>query len=144
MKKISLIITMACLLIGCGNETSTDTVDGVEIQEKVIDIDISIMSEIMAYAQANNIATYPEEFLGDVIKIRGEYFREVQPLMDMDYSLVLLMDDTNCCQAFLEIELPSDAAYPNIGSYITVTGELKMKTIDGYEYPYIDVTDYQF
>ncbi len=57
----------------------------------------------------------------------------------MKFFAVLLMDETNCCMAFAEVELRDDIEYPQVGEECMIIGEVKTKMVDGVEYSYIDV-----
>lgn len=56
--------------------------------------------------------------------------------------MLLLLDDTNCCQGVLEFLLPEGVEYPEVGTTIMIVGNYSVGIDTHGEYPYLDVTEY--
>lgn len=139
MKKIVIVMMMSMALMGCG--TSEET---VEEKPQVIDVDVASMSDVMAYSALENIMYNPQEYVGQTVRIQGSFYYEYYQELDMKFFAILLMDETDCCMAFAEIEMGEGLEYPQVGQEFMIIGEVKMKTIDGNEYAYVEVTQRVF
>lgn len=129
---------MSLLLIGCGETTETVK---EEVEKVVIDVDVAAMSEVMAYSTLENIMYNPTDFLGKTVRIKGSFYYEYYQELDMKFFAILLMDDTNCCMAFAEVELLDGIEYPQVGQECMIIGEVKTKLVDGNDYAYIEVSE---
>lgn len=137
-KKIIGMCLLTMLLSGCGSETET-IVDTIEPQ--VIDVDVAAMSDVMAYSTLENIMYNPTEYLGKVVRVQGSFYYEYYQELDMKFFAILLMDETDCCMAFAEVEIQDGVEYPQVGQECMLIGEVKTKIIDGQEYAYLDVSE---
>lgn len=108
-----------------------------------VDIDITALSVTMAFAQVSNMM-YPfyQNYIGQTVKIQGEYYQQYVPENNATYHLLLLMDDTNCCQGVIEFILPQGVSYPTHGSEIMIAGEYSLIEDEFGEFPILKVTDY--
>ena len=94
------------LLVGCDNTP----------QE--VDIDLTDMSITMAYAFVDNIIANRNEYIGQVVKMRGAYYT------DGTYHFILLIDETNCCSTGFEFVWQTGEEFPDEEQVIEVTGTL--------------------
>lgn len=118
--------------------------DFSEFDNVVVDIDISALSSTMATAQLNNMIYPYESYLGQTVKMNGEYYAQSATPNGVTYHFLLMMDETNCCQGVMEFMLPEGVDYPPMGSEIMIVGEYVLDITDMGEYPYLSVTDYIF
>jgi hypothetical protein len=113
-KKIILTLGVSILLLmlmGCSGE---DTVSEV-------DLDLTALSPFMAYAAAERVMTNPDEYLGSVIRVRGEFFNFYIPDEGEYVNFILFDDGAGCCEQGFEIRMRDN---------LTDTGELpKMDTL---------------
>lgn len=139
MKKILLACILSILLVGCGQAE-----ESVEKKEQVIDLDVASMSDVLAYSTLENIMYNPDEYIGKTVRIQGSFYYEYYKELDMKFFAILLMDETDCCMAFAEIEMGEGIEYPQVGQEFLIIGEVKTKEVDGNTYAYVDVTQRVF
>lgn len=89
----------------------------------VIQWDLSRLSATMAYAQLYTMLTEPEQFVGQSVKIRGQYSPTINDSGVTQYHGVVVYDSAACCELGIEF-LPtgSQQLYPAPGSLIEMTG----------------------
>lgn len=142
MKKVCTALLLLGTLTACSQEESnsvpTETADDstgliggyreIEIKEFPsldgipVDLDFSELSATLRFSLANLMMVQPQDYWGKTIRIDGQYMFLDTPEFG-DVHLVLIMDETNCCQGYMEFELPSGAPYPQDGDYIGLVGE---------------------
>lgn len=171
MKKILIIAMLSLVLVGCGSGSSNDInmqstvqdrIDALiraensaiaeeeleedehfnELKDVVADVDFTSLNETLLFAQLNNLIYMYPEYLGDTIKVKGFYYADVLPDIDMTYHYILLMDTYNCCQGILEFQLPEGSEYPEIGTELMIFGEYALDVDETGQYPYVAVTKY--
>lgn len=91
-----------------------------------IDIDLSQMSGMMAYAELSSIIYYADDYVGKVIRITGTAMAYHDEQAGTDYYAVVLQDATACCASGFDLLLADGQEPPKNGQEITVTGELEM------------------
>jgi len=169
MKKTILKFLILCLVIipfaaqpitGCGNDDHNEnrneeakevfdsTTGNNSKSAREVDIDLSIMSRTMIFAEVNNITSNPESYLGKSIRLKGSYFAAYYDVTDDYYHFVLIEDADSCCQQGLEFILGDDYIFP--GDFppdmteIEITGIYSSYLESGQTYYYIaaDVMQY--
>lgn len=91
-----------------------------------IDIDLSQMGDMMAYAELSNIVYYADDYVGKVIRMTGTAVSYYDEQTDAQYYAVMILDATACCSSGFDLLLAEGQAFPENGQEITVTGELEM------------------
>lgn len=91
-----------------------------------IDIDLSQMSGMMAYAELSNIIYYADDYVGKVIRMTGTAVSYYDEQTDTQYYAVMILDATACCSSGFDLLPVEGQAFPENGQEITVTGELEM------------------
>ena len=95
-----------------------------------VDLDLTKLSDTVAYATIFSMLTEPKNYLDKTVKIRG-LFGSFQDREGNVYCSVTLMDPTACCAAGLdcifrsEYEYPKD--YPEIGAEVTIAGKFDVR-----------------
>lgn len=107
-----------------------------------VDIDVVDLNDIVAFAQVNNMMTMADDYLGQTVKVHGNYYRHDIEEMNVSYHFLLLVDGTNCCTGILEFKMPDDVDYPESGENLLLMGEYSKYTDEYGTYPYIIVSDY--
>lgn len=107
---------LAALLTACS--TPADTASATA----QVDVDLSLLSDTMAYAEVVNMVRTPDDYLGKTVKIAGRAVSETVEATGMTYYAIFIDDATACCSQGLEYLLRGDAAYPLDGQTATVTG----------------------
>ncbi|MFI3172670.1 MAG: hypothetical protein R3Y58_09965 [Eubacteriales bacterium] len=116
-------------------EIETEEIETEEIErESGIDVDLTSLSATMVYAEVYNMYMYPEEYVGQVVKMQGAFsFLEIEET-DMIYFSVIIEDALGCCAQGIEFELAGDYVYPDdyptVGDEVTVVGTFEIY----YEY----------
>lgn len=91
-----------------------------------VDIDLTVLSSTMVYAEVYNIMTDPETYLGKTIKVRGPYYPDYDDQSGRCYHYIVIEDATACCAQGLEFIWIGNHAYPGDypaeGTRIEVTG----------------------
>lgn len=91
-----------------------------------IDIDLSQMSGMMAYAELSNILYDADDYVGKVIRMTGTAVSYYDEQTDTQYYAVMILDATACCSSGFDLLPVEGQAFPENGQEITVTGELEM------------------
>ena len=112
-------------------------------EAKSIDIDLTIMSSTMVYAEIFNIIRNPNAYKGKVIKMSGPYDVSYYE-KDKSYNhFVIIEDETACCREGLQFVwngehiYPDD--YPEQNEKIEVIGKIGINTDNGRTYFYLAV-----
>lgn len=106
------------------------------------DIDLDGMSEIMRSAMMSNLMYDPIQYIGQTVKVSGQYMPFESQQFDATYHLLLYIDGSACCTGMLEFELPNGVAYPEEGDIFMIYGEYKLMSDETGEYAIIVATDY--
>lgn len=110
---ITLVFLLSFSLFSCGGTVAGD-----------VDIDISRMSDTMAYSEVSNMTASPEDYIGKTVRMRGK-FTIYRGGADTVYYACRFDDATSCCSQSLEFLLLSASDYPDDGARetkITVRG----------------------
>ena len=112
------------------NKPDLSTTEGV-------DVDLTLLSSTLVYAEVYNMMYYPEDYVGKIIKMKGSFNVYTDTEKGIDYLAVLVADATACCQQGLEFtweghKYPED--YPKMGTEMTVTGEVELYEEDDFMY----------
>ena len=111
-----------------------DSVDKQTTDYETPDYDLSLMNEMMATGQLQDIILKPRKYDGSVVRIYGQLRSSVNPDTNERHFAIYIMDPPKCC-ALLGIELvcEEDAVYPDDypeeNTMITATG--KIAVIEG-------------
>ena len=77
-----------------------------------VDVDLTLLSSTMVFAEVFNMMTSPEDYLGKTIRARGNYAPQYFEGTDQYYHYVTVDDAAACCQQGLEFILNDDRTYP--------------------------------
>ena len=87
-----------------------------------IDVDLTVLSSNMVYAEVYNMMVVPSDYEGKVVKMNGIYDTMYDENMDQHYYFCIIQDATACCAQGIEFILEDENAYPKPGSIVTVIG----------------------
>jgi hypothetical protein len=110
-----------------------------------IDVDLTVLSGTMVYAEVYNIMIDPEEYMGKIIKMNGSYSASYYDGTGLYYHYVIIEDATACCAQGLEFiwngehSYPDD--YPEAQTKIEVVGVFGSYDELGITYYYLLVDD---
>lgn len=123
-------------------EVSKEEKDFSYLDTIEVDEDVSVLPTTLAFAQISRMMFEVELYENRTIKVKGIYYHESMPELDIDRKTVMLLDETSCCQGYLQIELPDGVTYPENGEEIMVVGVYRIASNGEYSYPVLEVTDY--
>ena len=132
MKKTLSILLALCICLlplcaGCADETPAS-----------VDLDLSVMSSTIVYAQMYNIQFDPGQYLGKVIRLRGLYSYYREPSTGVSYYACVVPDATACCMQGMEfvpaVEPEDPDHFLEDSADITVTGRLEIYVEEGTSY----------
>lgn len=113
---------------------------GKNIASQSAEVDLTALSSTMVYAEVYNMVSYPEQYVGKTVKIKGK-FRSADGENRMYYSCYI-PDATACCQQGLEFRLKKeipDEDYPEQDTDIIVIGTFS--TYEDDELMYVELID---
>ncbi len=145
MKKAVYVLISLLLVSACGKSTaghtytipsaepvpaektaevteSTPTPEVTAAPETEPDVDITGLPSNLVYAQVYNIVSAPEAYVGQTMRINGQYTYYHDEVTGNDYYAVLIADATACCAQGIEFILREGYEYPEEGSDIVVLG----------------------
>ena len=124
---LALCICLLPLYTGCANESPVS-----------VDLDLSVMSSTIVYAEMYNIQFDPGQYLGKVIRLRGLYSYYREPSTGVSYYACVVPDATACCMQGMEfvpaIEPEDPDHFLEDSADITVTGRLEIYVDEGISY----------
>ena len=132
MKKTLSILLALCICLlplytGCANESPVS-----------VDLDLSVMSSTIVYAEMYNIQFDPGQYLGKVIRLRGLYSYYREPSTGVSYYACVVPDATACCMQGMEfvpaVEPEDPDHFLEDSADITVTGRLEIYVEEGTSY----------
>lgn len=114
---------------GNGITQSTDLIPGTQNVADGVDYDLSGQNYNIVSAMNFDMAVEPERFYGKVIKMRGQFFSDVEPDTKTRFYSCILYDATACCQAGIDFQMSGNKIYPDDfpaeGSTIEIVGTFK-------------------
>ncbi len=103
-----------------------------------IDLDLSDMSGTVVYAQIYQMAIYPEEYIGKIVRLSGWFDLFTDSSTNIVYTVCYIPDASACCAQGIEFVWMGNhdfaMDYPEAGTEIVVTGRFETYFEDGYEY----------
>ena len=123
MKKYLLIfLFLPLLLSGCINRDKPGNNANISSNNAKVDVDLTILSSTMVYAEVNNIMSRPISYLGKTIKLNGLFYSTYYDVNDKTYYFVVITDASSCCPQGIEFVWNSGHKYPDENARIEVTG----------------------
>lgn len=97
--------------------------DNTEVTESDVDIDLTVMSSTMVYAEVYNMVTNPEKYVGKTVRMEGLFTVSHDDTRDIDRYACVVMDATACCAQGIEfyLKVPADE-YPGEWEKVVVVG----------------------
>ena len=100
-----------------------------------IDVDLTVLSPTMVYAEVFNMISYAPDYVGKTIRMQGPAVSYTDEEIGKTYYACLIQDATACCATGLEYVLPEGSEYPEDDEEIIVTGVFDTYVdVDGIEY----------
>ncbi|MCR4604765.1 MAG: hypothetical protein K5639_02075 [Eubacterium sp.] len=91
-----------------------------------VDVDLTLLSSTMVFSEVYNMMVSPEDYMGKIIRMEGQYVPYHDDKTGKDYFACIIQDATACCSQGIEFDLTKDYSYPKDypkeGDDICVTG----------------------
>lgn len=109
-----------------------------------VDVDLTVLSSTMVYAEVYNMMSNPEEYVGKTIKIKGQYYSEYLDDTQKYYHYVIISDATACCQSGIEFIWDDNShvypdEYPENETEIEISGVFNSYEELGQKYYYLSI-----
>ena len=88
-----------------------DTVNASKKPEDV-DVDLTVMSSTMIFAEVQNMMMSPDQFLGKTVRMKGPYTPLFYEVTETFYHYIIIPDATACCEQGIEFIWTGDHSYP--------------------------------
>ncbi len=119
------------------SNTNTSNVSGESAEG--LDVDLTVLSSTMIYSKVFDMMTYPEDYMGKTIKVKGLFSYYYDDATGNEYFACLVPDATACCAQGIEFVLKGNPVYPDdypeLGEEICVVGVFD--TYKEGEYTYV-------
>ena len=126
---------MLFCVCGCGETAENTSAPG---EKKAVDVDLSVLSGTVVYAEVFNMTSEPTPYLGKTVRMRGNFSVYTNEMTGQTYFACIIPDATACCSQGIEFILADNRKYPEeyptIGEEITVSGVFGTYLEDGYVY----------
>ena len=76
------------------------------------DVDLTLLSSTMVFAEVYNILDKPENYLGKTMKMRGTYYAFGVEEADLYLHFIIIEDAASCCAQGLQFMLSGERTYP--------------------------------
>ena len=120
MRRQLIVLILFLMLYGCSGKES----------QKMPELDLTDLSDTMAYSQLINIIKEPQDYLGKTIILTGIFTAPFNGFSHQYNYTVTIQDNTQCCAQGIEflpqekLRFPDD--FPEEGEMITVRGILSL------------------
>ncbi len=127
-------------IITTSNEPTTER-DRYSDEADDVQIDLSMFSATVKYAELYNILFSPEEYEGMIMRLDGIYLYDEDVENNKRYHFVVVLDQAACCQQGMEFKLDPGLSYPKQGTKVEIKGEFRFYEEDGMPWYYLQVYD---
>ncbi len=121
-----------------GDNLSDEEWDELLSGTEGVDVDLTNLTSTMVYGQVFDMLTYPEDFMGKTIRMKGAFSYYHDEQTGNYYFGCIVKDATACCAQGFEFQLPGNPVfpddYPEYGQEIMVTGTFSTYIEDGCTY----------
>ena len=141
-RTLTMVLIINLLLLsaaGCSGNSA-------DAEAEKIDIDFTQLSTTVAAAEYGNVMAQPSKYLGQTLKVSGQFFSE--PVVEFDryfHYITVWQGDACCPPSVFEIKLIGDNVtdddYPKQRVMIEVTGVLSKYEEQGWQIVYLAVDE---
>ena len=127
-----------------GNESEARAAAGAaSTAGGTVDLDLTKISGTVVYSQVYDMMVEPESYMGQRIRIRGNFSYFQDPDTKQEYFAAVIADATACCAQGIEFVWRGEHTYPQdyppLDTEITVTGTFS--TYFEGDYMYVQLAD---
>lgn len=105
----------------------------------LLSVDLSQLNHTMAYAQMYDLVSNAKRYEGNTVRLKGRYFQLPIPAKEKVMHVLVVTDNSLCCEIGLEFFLTGDPVYPQDfpenNSTIQITGLVSVYELDGSAVP---------
>lgn len=120
------------------NENGGNGEDASEARGDDVDVDLTKMSSTMVYSEVYNMMTSPQDYVGKMVRMNGQFGVYEDDMTGNIYYSVVISDAMACCSQGMEFVLAGDydypEDYPQIGEELTVRGVFRIYEEQGVLY----------
>ena len=124
-------------------EESVSLVVAAADEDRPIDLDLTAISGTVVYSQVYDMMMNPDSYMGQKIRMKGNFNYYQDPDTKQEYFAVLIADATACCAQGIEFVWEGEHTYPKdyppLDTELTVTGTFS--TYYEGNYMYIQLVD---
>ncbi|MBE6354524.1 hypothetical protein [Treponema sp.] len=107
--------------------------------ERKIDLDLTTMDSNMVYSEVYKMLIYPEDYIGKIVKMRGQFSSYHDEYSGNTYFACIIQDALACCSSGLEFSLKDNSYeypkdFPVEGEEVTVIGRFSTYLDDDIQY----------
>ncbi len=107
-------------------------------EQPKIDVDLTVLSSTMVYSQVYDMMVNPYDYVGKIIKMKGEFTCLRNEAENLYYFMCVITDATACCAQGIEFILEGEHVYPDDypkpGDEVCVIGEFSLYEEEDYTY----------
>lgn len=111
----------------------------------LLSVDLSKLNDTMAYAQMYEMVSNARQYEGKTVRLLGRYFQLPIPAKDRVMHVLVVTDNSLCCEIGMEFVLTGDPVYPDDfpenHSRIDITGMLEIRDQEGSPVPLLVVNE---
>ena len=145
-----LALLIICIIVtGCVNDDAQYGVASVRSDTAQandgVDVDLTVLSATMVYAEVFNIMSNPDDYLGKTIRAAGLYYSAFYDVTGVYYHFIYIEDAAACCSQGLEFMLSDELSYPDYSpltqTRIEIVGVFDSYIEESKTYHYLIVDD---
>ena len=137
-----VICAIALALTACGGQDEVKAAV-TAAPDGPVDLDLTKLSGTVVYSQVYDMLMEPEAYLGQKVKLKGNFSYFQDPDTKQEYFAAVIADATACCAQGIEFVWRGEHSYPRdyppLDTEITVTGIFDTYNED--DYMYVRLTD---
>jgi len=153
MRRFLLVVSVLCLFLlpvavaGCSGDSAGSSGSGSgDVDAEDVDVDLTRLSETVAAAEFSNILANSGNYIGQTIRVSGEYFSVyINEFGRLAHYVTVMQGDACCPPEGFEFKLTdervSDGDFPEQNTMIEVTGVLGRYEELGFAFLFLSVDE---
>lgn len=112
MMRKKILLSLLCAVLFAGH-LFTWRGDGAAGAQGDVDVDLSLLSSTMTYAEVFNMRTEPDAYVCKTVRLCGRFTANSNKDKTRYYPSVVVTDATACCAQGMEFVLEGEPTYPD-------------------------------